>query len=429
MISDILITLTLVFLNGFFVAAEFAIVKVRASQLKIKADDGDKTAILSSHIVNHLDGYLAATQLGITLASLGLGWVGEPVVSKIIINLFHLFGLQISDALAHSIALPIAFAIITVLHIVFGELAPKSIAIQKPESTTMMIAYPLNVFYYVFKPFIWVLNGIANFILRALNIQSVHGSEIHSSDELKYLIKQSSDEGNIVNADYEIIRNAFDFSETNVRQILIPRNQVVAIDVDAFDEKMIDKLLEEGYSRIPCFEKNIDNIIGVIYIKDLLILLKNNNELNIRQLMRPLIVTPESRKIGSLLKEFQLKHIQMAIVVNEFGGLEGIVTMEDIIEELVGEIQDEYDNEIPIVEKIDEKSYKVIATSPLDDINEFLPYAIESIEEATTLAGVIIHKVGGIPSANEKIRIDEYEITIIKKVRNSINLVHMKVVN
>ncbi|MFZ1454799.1 MAG: hemolysin family protein, partial [Saprospiraceae bacterium] len=413
----------------FFVAAEFAIVKVRASQLKIKADDGDKTAILSSHIVNHLDGYLAATQLGITLASLGLGWVGEPVVSKIIINLFHLFGLQISDALAHSIALPIAFAIITVLHIVFGELAPKSIAIQKPESTTMMIAYPLNVFYYVFKPFIWVLNGIANFILRALNIQSVHGSEIHSSDELKYLIKQSSDEGNIVNADYEIIRNAFDFSETNVRQILIPRNQVVAIDVDAFDEKMIDKLLEEGYSRIPCFEKNIDNIIGVIYIKDLLILLKNNNELNIRQLMRPLIVTPESRKIGSLLKEFQLKHIQMAIVVNEFGGLEGIVTMEDIIEELVGEIQDEYDNEIPIVEKIDEKSYNVIATSPLDDINEFLPYAIESIEEATTLAGVIIHKVGGIPSANEKIRIDEYEITIIKKVRNSINLVHMKVVN
>ena len=210
---------------------------------------------------------------------------------------------------------------------------------------------------------------------------------------------------------------------------MIPRNQVVAIDVDAFDEKMIDKLLEEGYSRIPCFEKNIDNIIGVIYIKDLLILLKNNNELNIRQLMRPLIVTPESRKIGSLLKEFQLKHIQMAIVVNEFGGLEGIVTMEDIIEELVGEIQDEYDNEIPIVEKIDEKSYKVIATSPLDDINEFLPYAIESIEEATTLAGVIIHKVGGIPSANEKIRIDEYEITIIKKVRNSINLVHMKVVN
>jgi CBS domain containing-hemolysin-like protein len=429
MISDILITLTLVFLNGFFVAAEFAIVKVRASQLKIKADDGDKTAILSSHIVNHLDGYLAATQLGITLASLGLGWVGEPVVSKIIINLFHIFGLQISDNLAHSIALPIAFAIITVLHIVFGELAPKSIAIQKPESTTLLIAYPLNLFYYIFKPFIWVLNGIANFILKTLGIQSVHGSEIHSSDELKYLIKQSTDEGNIVDTDYEIIRNAFDFSETTVRQILIPRNQVVALDVDSFDEQMIDKILDEGYSRIPCYEKNIDNIIGVIYVKDLLILLKNNKELNIRQLMRPLIVTPESRKIGSLLKEFQIKHIQMAIVVNEFGGLEGIVTMEDIVEELVGEIQDEYDNEIPIVEKIDEKTFNVIATSPLDDINEHLPFAIESIEEATTLAGVIIHKTGGIPSTNEKIRIDEYEVTIIKKVRNSINLVNLKVVD
>lgn len=428
MISDILITLTLVFLNGFFVAAEFAIVKVRASQLKIKADDGDKAAILSSHIVNHLDGYLAATQLGITLASLGLGWVGEPVVSKIIINLFHLLGIQISETLAHNIALPVAFAIITVLHIVFGELAPKSIAIQKPESTTLAIAYPLNVFYYIFKPFIWVLNGIANFILKALNIQSVHGSEIHSSDELKYLIKQSSDEGNIVDTDYEIIRNAFDFSETTVRHILIPRNQVVAIDIDGFNHKMVDKLLEEGYSRIPCYEKSIDNIIGIIAVKDLLIILKNNNELNIRQLLRPIIVTPESRKIGSLLKEFQIKHIQMAIVVNEFGGLEGIVTMEDIIEELVGEIQDEYDNEVPIVEKISDNSYNVIATSPLDDINEFLPYAIESIEEATTLAGVIIHKVGGIPSINEKINIDEYEITILKKVKNSINLVNLKVV-
>ncbi|HMU03440.1 MAG TPA: CNNM domain-containing protein, partial [Saprospiraceae bacterium] len=173
MFWDIIITLTLVFLNGFFVAAEFAIVKVRASQIELKAQSGNKSAILSSHIVSHLDGYLAATQLGITLASLGLGWVGEPVVSVIIIDLFDIVGLEMGAELAHKIALPISFAIITVLHIVFGELAPKSMAIQKPETTTLFVAYPLNLFYFIFKPFIWVLNGFANIILKSFGIHAV----------------------------------------------------------------------------------------------------------------------------------------------------------------------------------------------------------------------------------------------------------------
>ncbi len=426
MISDILITLTLVLLNGFFVAAEFAIVKVRASQIKIKADDGNKAAILSTHIVGHLDGYLAATQLGITLASLGLGWVGEPVVSKIILNIFSFVGLDMEPELAHQIALPVAFAIITVLHIVFGELAPKSMAIQKPESTTLAIAYPLNLFYYVFKPFIWILNGFANVILKAFGIQAVHGSDIHSSDELKYLIQQSSESGNIVNTDYEIIKNAFDFADRTVKQIMVPRNQVVALDLTAFNDTMITKILDDGYSRIPCYEKNIDNIIGLIYVKDLLAILNQKKELKINEIIRPVLVTAETRKIGSLLKEFQHKHIQMAIVVDEFGGLEGIATMEDIIEELVGEIQDEYDNEIPVVEKMDDKTYHVIATSAINDINDFLPFAIETDGDATTLAGILIHKLGRIPSVNEKIMLDEYEITVLKKIRNTIGLVNIK---
>ena len=425
MISDILITLTLVLLNGFFVAAEFAIVKVRASQIKIKADEGNSAAILSSHIVNHLDGYLAATQLGITLASLGLGWVGEPVVSKIIIGVFNFIGLKLSPELSHQIALPVAFAIITVLHIVFGELAPKSMAIQKPEATTLIIAYPLNIFYYVFKPFIWILNGFANIILRLLNIHGVHGADIHSSDELKYLIQQSNEVGNIINNDYEIIRNAFDFADRTVKQIMVPRHQVIALDIEKFNDQSIDKILDEGYSRIPCYENNIDNIIGLIYVKDLLAILSKKNKVNIKEVIRPVIVTSETRKIGSLLKDFQHKHVQMAIVVDEFGGLDGIVTMEDIIEELVGEIQDEYDNEIPVVEKIDAKTYHVIATTTIDDINDFLPYAIESIDDVTTLAGILIHKFGRIPAINEKIRIDEYEITILKKIRNTINLVKL----
>ncbi|MGB4960735.1 MAG: hemolysin family protein [Saprospiraceae bacterium] len=426
MISDILITLSLVLLNGFFVAAEFAIVKVRASQIKIKADGGHKAAMLSAHIVSHLDGYLAATQLGITLASLGLGWVGEPVVSKIILDVFHFVGINLSPELAHNIALPIAFAIITVLHIVFGELAPKSIAIQKPEATTLVIAYPLNVFYYIFKPFVWVLNGFANFILKSLGIHSVHGAEIHSSDELKYLIKQSKEGGSIIHTDYEIIRNAFDFAETTVKQIMIPRNQVLAINVNKFDENEITHILDEGYSRIPCYENTIDHIIGLIYVKDLLALLHKKETVNIRDIMRPLIITTETKKIGSLLKEFQHKHIQMAIVIDEFGGLDGIVTMEDIIEELVGQIQDEYDNETEIVVQSDPKTYQVIATSAINDINLHLPYAIESIDDATTLAGIIINKLGKIPAINEKIKIGEYEMTVVKKMRNTISIVQLK---
>ena len=222
MIWELVLTIVLVLLNGFFVAAEFAIVKVRASQLEMKAKTGNRSATLAKHIVTHLDGYLAATQLGITLASLALGWIGEPVVSKIITAGMHAFGLTISNELAHDIALPVAFAIISILHIVFGELAPKSIAIQRSEKTTLTVAYPLQFFYYLFRPFIWMLNGIANVILKLIGISAAHGSEVHSSEEMKYLVEQSKEGGNIEKNEYDLLISAFDFSERTVKQILIP---------------------------------------------------------------------------------------------------------------------------------------------------------------------------------------------------------------
>jgi CBS domain containing-hemolysin-like protein len=426
MVTDIIITLTLVLLNGFFVAAEFAIVKVRASQIELKVQSGHKSARLSAHIIDHLDGYLAATQLGITLASLGLGWVGEPVVSKIIIGLFGLFQADITPELAHQIALPIAFVLITILHIVFGELAPKSLAIQRPETTTLFIAYPLNAFYLVFRPFIRLLNGFANILLRGMGIQPVHGAEVHSSDELKYLVQQSSETGAIINSDYEIIKNAFEFSDRTTRQIMVPRNQMVVFNVETGDEKALVKLLDEGYSRIPCYENSIDNIIGIINTKDILLKLKDNSRLVIRELIRPIQITTENRKIAHLLKDFQRTHSQMAIIVNEFGGTEGLVTLEDILEELVGEIQDEYDNETPVVERIDDKTFNVMATAALNDINAFLPYALEPVNDAATLAGVILHRFGRIPAANEKMMLDEYEVTIVKRVKNMVSIVQLK---
>ncbi len=425
MFTDILITLILVSLNGFFVAAEFAIVKVRSSQIEVKVKEGVGVAVLAKHIVSHLDGYLAATQLGITLASLGLGWIGEPVVSKIIINLMNVVGVELTAELAHQIALPVAFVIITILHIVFGELAPKSMAIQRPEKVTLFIAYPLQFFFFVFRPFIWLLNGIANLLLKSIGISSVHGSEIHSSEELKYLVEQGQQSGRIDEDEYKIIRNAFDFSEQTVKQIMVPRIQVFAVDVNSFGTKTLEKIIGESYSRIPVYDGNIDNILGVVYLKDVLIAALKTDKPDIRDLIRAMIIVPDSKNIGKLLNEFQVRHQQMALVVNEYGGTEGIITMEDILEELVGEIQDEFDNEIPFVEKTAEKIYQVMASASIDDINEMLPHPVSKDKKYETLAGFLIFKFGKIPNVRERIQIDDYEFIVLKRSKSSVLLVQM----
>lgn len=426
MISDILITLILVALNGFFVAAEFAIVKVRVSQLEVKIKAGHRAAVLSKHITSHLDGYLAATQLGITIASLGLGWIGEPVVSKIIIAIMGLFGIEPDPEIAHKIALPLAFSLITVLHIVFGELMPKSVAIQRSEKTTLLLAYPLHIFFFIFRPFIWVLNGIANMFLKLVGITAVHEADVHTNEELRLLVQQGQETGKIDAAEYKIIKNAFEFSEQTAKQIMVPRTRVFAIDIKKFTQSDLEKVIEENYSRIPLYEDNLDNIVGVVYLKDILISsLKKGEPINIRSIMRPMHIIPETKLIGHLLNEFQVKHQQMALVVNEYGGTEGIITMEDILEELVGEIQDEYDNEIPFVEKIGDKTFSVIASAALDDINEYLPRPIEKDEQYETLAGYLILQFGHIPNVKERIVLDQYEFSIIKRHKSSIALVQV----
>ncbi len=429
MLLQVIITLVLVFLNGFFVAAEFAIVKIRISQLEQKVQDGNKMAILSKHIVSNLDGYLAATQFGITLASLGLGWIGEPVVSKLLLNGVALFGIEVDPELAHQIALPVAFGIITVLHIVFGELAPKSIAIQRPEATTLFLSYPLQGFYLVFKPIVWLLNGIANLLLKGIGITPTHGSEVHSSDELKYLVQQQHESGIMEAVDYDLIKNAFDFSERIVKQVMIPRPQVFGVDLNDFNEGKLEILLQEGYSRMPVYEDSLDNVVGVLNLKDLLLAMRKNVEIDIKSMMRPILMVPETKSIGELLREFQIKRQQMAAIVDEYGGVDGIVTMEDILEELVGEIQDEYDNESPIMKADGDQTFLVMGSASIDDINDKLPAQIENLSEYETLAGYLIWKFGKIPAINERLLSDDYEFVIIKKQRSTIQLVKITFLN
>jgi len=423
MIIDILLTVFLVLLNGFFVAAEFAIVKVRSSQLDLKQREGHRMASLSKHIVNHLDAYLSATQLGITIASLGLGWIGEDVVAKIIMNLFTTAGFELTPEAAHQIALPTAFVLITILHIVFGELAPKSFAIQRPESTTLWLAAPLNVFYWLFKPFIFVLNGFSNTILRMIGITPLKEAEVHSPEELRMMVEQGKKSGAIEARKYEIIRNAFDFAERSARQAMVPRTHVFGINKLQSVEQSVEKIIENGYSRIPVYEGTIDQIVGIIFIKDLLVKFKAGGPVSLDDIIRPAHYIASNKKLIDIMRDFQKQHIQFAIVVDEFGGTEGVITMEDILEELVGEIQDEYDSETPLIEQTDAKKFRVQGQVTLVSLNETLPRALPENEIYVTLAGMLIDILGRIPNVGEVITYDNYAFTVVKRIKNQIILV------
>jgi CBS domain containing-hemolysin-like protein len=410
------------------VAAEFAIVKVRSSRIEVLAESGSSTALMAKKIIGKMDSYLSATQLGITLASLGLGWVGESVVARIILNLFDLLQLEIRPDLAHNIALPISFAIITILHIVFGELAPKSLAIQRSEPTTLALAYPLHVFFLVFRPIIWLLNGFANFILRLMGIEPAAEQEVHSPEELLYLVEQGTETGMVEKVNYEIIRNAFDFSERTARQIMVPRTQIVALEEDATPEE-IEKIIEEGYSRIPIYRDTVDNIIGVLYIKDLLIAMRKDPNVSIKTLLRPAVFVPESKKVGDLLGDLQRQHVHLVVVLNEYGGTNGIISMEDIVEELVGEIQDEYDTETPIVEKSSENTYTVAGNTSVSDVNQYLPEPLPESKEYESIGGLLISELERLPEADEKVLIDNYELTVLQMKQNQILQVQLRWLN
>jgi CBS domain containing-hemolysin-like protein len=425
----LLLTILLVLLNGFFVAAEFAIVKIRSSQIDVRTDINKNLAKTAKSIVSNLDSYLAATQLGITLASLGLGWVGESSLAPIVVRIFDLFGLDSPQwiSFAQDSAMWIAFVIITILHIVFGELAPKSIAIRYPSNTTFTVAWPLRVFYVMGKPIIWMMNGLANFILRIIGIKPIHGSEIHSEEELKMIITESQEGGAIEETERDLIQNVFEFDDRRVSNIQTLRKNVSALEISTSVREALNLAIEEGYSRFPVYEESLDNIKGILYTKDLIKLtLANPDETSFQSILRKPLFISESSKIKNLLKQFQKKHIQMAVVTNEIGELTGIVSMEDILEELVGEIQDEYDNEDPIVVKINDGIYSVNAHSNLSDINRHLPHRFEESEHYDTLSGLLAETFPDRElKAGDVLDLPDYQAKIIKMYRNSVERVEL----
>lgn len=425
--SEILLTIFLVILNGLFVAAEFAIVKVRASQVETKSLSGNRLAKNALHIVNNLDAYLSATQLGITLASLALGWIGEPVVAKIISQILDLFNIQIDEKLLHQIALVTAFTLITFLHIVFGELAPKSLAIRYPERTTLLLAMPLQAFYVLFRPFIWVLNGFANFVLKLFGVPLIHGHDTHTEDEIRLLLAESKKSGTINTTEHELLENVFKFDDRLAEQIMTPRTKIVGIKSDATLQEALEVIMREDYSRLPVYEDSLDNIIGILHAKDVIKNLQNPN-VSVKSLMRKPYQVSERKSINLLLREMQKKRIQMAVVLDDYGGTAGIVTMEDILEEIVGDIQDEYDNEMPVVQQKSENEFIVNALASIDEVNKFLPEPIPTSEDYDTVAGFINEVFGNIPQENEEWQSEHYIFKILHKENNAIESVLLKLV-
>lgn len=429
MTFDILLTIFLVCLNGFFVAAEFAIVKVRYSQIELRAQKGNRLAGVAKNILNHLDAYLSATQLGITLASLGLGWIGEPVVSKLLIALFHALGFDLSEELAHSIALPVAFATITVLHIVFGELAPKSIAIRKPEETTLAVSLPMRAFFLLFRPAIWLLNGFANFILKLIGISPVDEHEAHSTEELRLLVKQSQKSGAIKEDNFQIIQKAFDFSELTVQQVMVPRQNIFALEVDTPNEEILREVLESGYSRIPVYDDDIDNVLGMVFAKDIFKANIQDENWELKGLLRPVQYVYNSARLNRVLKDFQLKKVHIGLVIDEYGGTEGLIALEDILEELVGEIQDEYDDEKSPVTKNEDGTFTISGIAPLHDVNNHLPLPFTENRQYNTLNGLILNRFGRVPPSNETFVLEHYEITILSRKQNILTQLKLKLLD
>ena len=397
--------LLLVGLNGFFVNAEFSIVKVRETRIQELIRRGNKRANTVLKLIDNMDEYLSATQLGITLASLGLGWIGEPAFAKLFEPALHSMGLD-NPVLTHTLAGGAAFLLITFLHIVLGELAPKSVAIQQPERSSLWTAAPLVFFYRVSYPLIWVLNGTATRFLRMVGIQPTSETELaHSEEELRILLSRSSEHGLIDRNKKRLLMKVFSFAQRTVRQVMVPSVEVKYLDVRKSLEENLELARQQKHTRFPLCEGTLDRVLGLIHVKDLFWHYKMLGPvLDLKTLKRQTLFVPENQRIDSLLAEFRSSRIHMAIVVDEFGSAVGIVTLEDVLEELVGEIQDEFDLETPpiMIREGEGGTYLVNGRALVEEVEEALDLQLEDAEN-DTVAGHVMMVLGSTAQVGDEL--------------------------
>ena len=418
----------LVILNGFFVACEFAIVKVRASQLDELVEQGNVQASFVKHVRAHLDAYLSATQLGVTLASLALGWIGEQFLVQILQPFFALVNIH-SHAFVTSVSIALAFISITFLHIVFGELAPKYIAIGDPVKVALRLVRPLRLFYLLFRPAIWLLHKSSNVILRGLlRIQPVTAPELaHSEEELRLILDQSEKSEEVSPLGRELVVNVLDLRDRVVRDIMTPRGEIVYLNLEDDFETNVQKAIESRHTRFPLCRENLDHTVGLIHIKELIPMLRDAHP-DLLKIKRELISVPEMMELEKLLKLFLSKHAHLAMVIDEFGGTVGMVTMENVLEEVVGDIQDEFDTDKDEFRKINENEFSVAGSLGLYELNDATGLELESAD-VSTIGGYVTHLLGHLPKQGEQVKIDNYLVTITQTDGRRVNQLHFKKVS
>ena len=397
----ILVVFLLVFGNAFFVAAEFSIVKMRSSRLDVLIAEGNRRASYAKKLADRLDVALSVTQLGITIVSLGLGWLGEPVVASLLHPVFSWFG--VPESAVETVSFAIAFFLITSLHIVGGELIPKNVAIRKVESVALTVALPLLVFQRIMYPFVWLLNHVANWAEERMGFSVVTKEEdvAHTEEEIRVLMEESHRQGFIDKTELEFVDNVFDFADLSVREIMIPRTDMVCLDLEDSLEESIETAMEERLTRYPICDGGKDNVIGFLHIKDFLQTLYKKEAPDLRKLARHALVVPEAMAVSRLLQTMQQERSQLAIVVDEYGGTAGMVTIEDVIEEIVGDIQDEFDTDRPLVEKKGACLYSVDAKMLLEELEDILEVAIDE-EEIDSVGGWLSAHVDNPPRIGQK---------------------------
>ncbi|QIB69468.1 HlyC/CorC family transporter [Aminipila butyrica] len=421
---NIIIIIFLVYFNAFFVATEFAMVKVRRSRIETLVREGNNKAKHTLTVVDNLNAYLSACQLGITLASLGLGWVGEPAVAKMLEPFFE--WLNISGAMVHSISFIIGFSLITAVHIVLGELVPKSLAIISAEKLALYTALPLILFYRATYPIMWAFNHTTNFILKIFGLsQANEHEEAHTDQEIKLLVEESYKHGLVDKTEMALIDNIFDFSEKTVTHVMIPRTDMECIFLEDPLEEILAYVLDKQRTRYPVCRKDKDHVVGFLHAKDLYKQELIGSSHQIDSIIRDVQFVPESMSISQLLKIFKLKKTQLAVIVDEYGGTSGLVTLEDILEEIVGDLQDEFNVEMPEIINQEDGSYIVDGKVHLEELEELLGLSLED-DNVDTLGGWIYSRLEANPKAGDEISYEGYKFVIYSCDQRRIRQVHIE---
>ncbi len=399
----------LLFSNGFFVAAEFAMVKVRKTRIEQLVKEGNYSAQIALEAIKDLDKFIAAVQLGVTISSIGLGWVGEGTLARIIEPVF-VFLPGVSQTIAtHTVSVSLAFALITFLHVVLGELIPKSIALEYTEKTALIIARPMQAITFVFNPFIWLLNGFGNWVLKLMHIPHSHKSSlVHSSEELDMLVDASYNGGVLNETEKDMLHNVFKFSDLTAKQVMVPRTDMICVPIDMSLEELNNVATENQYTRYPVYEGDIDHITGLIHVKDLYKLSLDDTTCPIERIQREILLVPETMTMDNLVLEFKKRKGQMAIVVDEFGGTSGLITLEDVIEEIFGDVQDEFDEEEEQecdIKEIAPNTYIANAMMRTDEIAEYFNIDEEAIddEDIDTIGGLVVKLLGRIAEVGDTV--------------------------